>query len=335
MINKNKFFKNKTILITGGTGSFGKAFTEEILKSRYQIKKLIIFSRDELKQFEMSEYYGGNKKLRFFLGDVRDKDRLKLAFDGIDIIIHAAALKQVPTAEYNPFEFVKTNILGAQNIIESALEFKIPNILALSTDKASSPVNLYGATKLCSDKLFVSAQNLVGKNKKCKFSVVRYGNVMNSRGSIIPKFLKNNLNYFPVTNKQMTRFNITLIESVNFVLESLVDQRGGEIFIPILPSYKILDLCKAIDDKKKIKIIGIRPGEKIHEELCSSSESINTIILKKKYIILPPVQNNVAQTYDRKKFKFVKPYFSYNSGLNKNFLSLNQLKRLIFNKIQK
>ena len=278
----DKVFKNKTILITGGTGSFGKAFVYRLLEFK-NIKKIIIFSRDELKQeiFRLEKKIIKDKRIRFIIGDIRDSQSLNTAFQNVDYVIHAAALKQVVTAEYNPFEFIKTNVLGSQNIIEASLKNNIKNVIALSTDKASSPINLYGATKLCSDKLFVSAQNLVGR-KKIKFSVVRYGNVMSSRGSVIPK-MKDDIekyNKIFITHNNMTRFNITLQESVNFVMNSLLKSRGGEIFIPKLPSYKIMDLARAINKKVLIDIMGIRPGEKMHEEMISSSDSSNTIELK-------------------------------------------------------
>ena len=265
-----KFLNNKTILITGGTGSFGKAFVKKLLLSKIKYKKIIIFSRDEFKQYTFQNEIETKylKKIRFFLGDVRDKERLKSALEGVDVLVHAAALKQVPTAEYNPIEFIKTNIIGAQNIIETSIEKKVSNIIALSTDKASSPINLYGATKLCSDKLFLAANNIKG-NRKIKFSVLRYGNVMMSRGSVIPLFL-NKKKIIPITNKDMTRFSITLDESINFCIEALRVSKGGEIFVPKLKAYKILDLAKAINKNAKIKMVGTRQGEKINEELISS-----------------------------------------------------------------
>ena len=274
-------FNNKNVLITGGTGSFGKNLANFLLKKYKRIKRLVIFSRDELKQYELKKTLDINKHscLRFFLGDVRDKQRLTRALDGVDYVFHAAALKQVDTAEYNPFEFIKTNIMGAQNIIEACLDSKVKKIVALSTDKASSPVNLYGATKLCSDKLFTSANNISG-TRDIKFSVVRYGNVFGSRGSVFPKFIDlKKSDPFPVTDKTMTRFNISLTNSVEFVLNCICQQKGGEIFVPKLKSFKITDLCKAIDPNKKIKIIGKRPGEKVHEELISKVESSETIDL--------------------------------------------------------
>jgi UDP-N-acetylglucosamine 4,6-dehydratase/5-epimerase len=331
MINLT-FLKNKNILITGGTGSFGKSLINYLLKSKDCPKKIIIFSRDELKQYEISQSLKKDKnfkKLRFFIGDVRDKDRVKLALDSIDCVIHAAALKQVPAAEYNPFEFIKTNIIGAQNIIECVLNSKVTKVIALSTDKASSPVNLYGATKLCSDKLFTSAQNMSG-SRNIRFSVVRYGNVFGSRGSVFPYFkqLKKSES-FPVTHKSMTRFNITLNESVEFVLQSLKKQKGGEIFVPKLSSFKIIDLCKTIDQSKKIKIIGIRPGEKLHEELISKFEANETIDCGNYYVILPHKYYDTKYTYNEKKVKFVPKNFHYTSDSSQKFLNLTELSNLI------
>ena len=266
--------KNKSILITGGTGSFGKNFIKYIYKKHKNLKKIVVFSRDEWKQHELSnELKIEKKKIRFFLGDVRDSNRLITALKGIDIVIHAAALKQVPAAEYNPLEFIKTNISGANNVIEAALKNNVKKVIALSTDKAAAPINLYGATKLCSDKLFSSA-NLYKGSGKTIFSIVRYGNVFNSRGSVVPLFLKmKKKNLFPVTHENMTRFNITLTESVKMVEWAINHAKGGEIFVPKLKSYKILDLAKVINPKAKINIIGIRPGEKIHEQMITTDDS--------------------------------------------------------------
>lgn len=324
---------NKSILITGGTGSFGTKFINFITKKYTKIRRLVIFSRDELKQFELSKNYPVKKfpYIRFFIGDVRDKDRLQMALRDIDIIIHAAALKQVPTAEYNPFEAIKTNILGAQNIIECCLVNKVKKIVALSTDKAAAPVNLYGATKLCSDKLFLAANNIKG-SKDISFSVVRYGNVMGSRGSVIPEFIKQSKknNQILITDKRMTRFNISLQESVEMVDWSIKNCVGGETIIPKIPSYNVLDLAKAINAKAKIKYIGIRPGEKIHEELITSSDSFNTYDIGKYYIMLhinKPKQINYFK--NRFNAKRVKDGFSYTSGSNNDFLSINSIKKLI------
>ena len=269
------FLRNKTIFITGGTGSFGQAFTNFCLK--YNPKKIIIFSRDELKQFEMKNTIKKNnlKKIRFFIGDVRDISRLKFAMENVDYVIHAAALKQVPVAEYNPFEAIKTNIIGAQNVIDACLSTKVKKVIALSTDKAAAPVNLYGATKLASDKLFVAANGYKG-SKDIKFSVVRYGNVMGSRGSVIPYFLsQKEKNFLNITDKRMTRFNITLSEGVEFVYLALKNMLGGELFVPKLSSYNIIDLANVINSKAKLKLIGIRPGEKIHEEMITETDSLN------------------------------------------------------------
>ena len=284
-------FKNKKILITGGTGSFGKSFVERLLKKYKKISKLIIFSRDEFKQYEMQQVFSQKKFkfLRYFIGDVRDKDRLDFAFKDVDYVIHAAALKQVNTAEYNPFEFIHTNIIGAKNVIESAINRDVKKVLALSTDKACSPINLYGATKLCSDKLFCSANNIVGKSIKTKFSVVRYGNVFASRGSIIPLFIKQNKEKkdFTLTEQNMTRVNIFMNNAIDTVEWSLLNMKGSEIIVPKLKSFRIIDLIRAINDKPKIKLIGIRAGEKIHEELISESDSRLTIDIGNYYIILP------------------------------------------------
>ncbi len=323
---------NKTILITGGTGSFGQKFVKTILNKYKKVKKIIIFSRDELKQHEMSQEINDKnyKSVRYFIGDVRDKERLYKAFKEVDIVIHAAALKQVPTSEYNPSETIKTNILGTQNVIDACIDNKVQKLISLSTDKASSPVNLYGATKLCADKLVVGSQNTKG-NINYKACVVRYGNVLGSRGSVLPVFIKQRENkLFLITSKEMTRFNILLEEGIDLVLWSLKNCRGGEIFVPKIPSYKILDLAKAIDPKCKIKFIGIRAGEKIHEEMISVSEGYNTIDLGKYYSIIPSFSDYSIDKYI-KKFggKRVKNKFSYNSFENENYLSVKQLKKLI------
>ena len=323
-------FKNKSILITGGTGSFGKAFVKNLISKHKNFKRLVVFSRDELKQFEMS-----NKKefqhpnLRMFIGDIRDKERLYRATEGIDIVIHAAALKQVPTAEYNPFEYVKTNIIGTQNIVEVCLDRNINKTVALSTDKASSPINLYGATKLCSDKLIISANNIKG-NKKTIFSVVRYGNVMGSRGSIIPLFKKIVLTKkkLPLTHPEMTRFNISLNETVKLVEIAIKNSQQGEIFVPKLKSFYIKDLIEAMSNKKNnFDVIGIRPGEKIHEELINSAEARNTVEFKDYYAVLPYLSETEIKNYCKKnKSKIVTKNFSYNSGTNKIFMKIKDLK---------
>lgn len=319
------------ILITGGTGSFGKAFLKYLLKNYPKVNKIVIFSRDELKQYELNESLSDieKKKVRFFIGDIRDKERLKLAFEEIDIIVHAAALKQVPAAEYNPIEFIKTNVLGAQNIIEAAIERKVKKVIALSTDKAAAPVNLYGATKLCSDKLFISANNLVGRNPS-SFSVVRYGNVMMSRGSVIPKILDcvKNKKIFYLTHKDMTRFNLSLEEGVRFVLKSIKMSKGGEIFIPKIPSYKLTDVVKAFGKNLECKLGQIRYGEKLHEEMITKSDSIYTLDCKSFYIICSSFKHK--ETLRKKyKAKSLGESFSYNSLNNINYLSVNKIKSLI------
>lgn len=330
-------FNNQTILITGGTGSFGKRLTEILLKN-YNLKKLIIYSRDELKQSEMQKNIQSKNKanVRFFIGDVRDLNRLKQAMGGVDIVVHAAALKHVPIAEYNPFEAVKTNIIGAQNVIDASMANKVKKVIALSTDKAAAPINLYGATKLASDKLFIAANNFRGK-KNIKFSVVRYGNVMGSRGSVIPYFLEcKKKNFLPITDKNMTRFSITLDEGVKFVINSLNKMYGGEIFIPKIPSFKITDLANAISSKIKLKIVGLRPGEKLHEEMITESDSINTIEFKHYYIIVSDSEfNNVNKNFFLRKNmgKLCKNNFSYNSKNNKKFLTVKELKQLIIKNV--
>lgn len=332
-------FANKTILVTGGTGSFGSRFVSIFLKKYPKLKKIIIFSRDELKQFNMAEKieFRNQHKIRFFIGDVRDKERLMMALNEVDYVIHAAALKHVPIAEYNPFEFIKTNIIGAQNLIEACIQTNVKKVIALSTDKAAAPINLYGATKLCSDKLFISANNIVGK-KNITFSIVRYGNVLMSRGSVIPKFINDiKINkVLGITHPEMTRFNITLDEGVHFVIQALINSIGGEIFVPKLQSFKIIDLLKCFDEKLKYKIIGIRPGEKLHEEMITMSDSYNTIEAKRFYVILPHERkiifdkNRTIDQYLKKHSakKTPAPY-SYNSKDNKDYLSIKKLKQII------
>jgi UDP-N-acetylglucosamine 4,6-dehydratase (inverting) len=332
---------NKTILVTGGTGSFGKKFIETVF-DRYKPKKIIVYSRDELKQFEMEHSdklnrYDRENRLRFFIGDVRDLERLKRSMEGVDIVIHAAALKQVPAAEYNPFEAVKTNILGGQNVIDACLSRGVEKVIALSTDKAAAPINLYGATKLTSDKLFIAANNYKG-NREIKFSVVRYGNVMGSRGSVIPFFLARKKDgVLPITDERMTRFNITIQEGVDFVLKNLERMWGGELFVPKIPSYKIVDVAKAIDGNCKIKIVGIRPGEKLHEEMITSTDSINSIEYEDYFVILPSTQlwdlDKFRKESNSKEGKICKPGFSYNSEENDKFLTVEEIRELIIHNV--
>ncbi len=322
---------NKSILITGGTGSFGKKFTETILNLYPDVKRLVIFSRDELKQYEMALQFPKEKypMIRFFIGDVRDEARLARAMEGIDVVIHTAALKQVPTAEYNPDEFIKTNIGGAQNVVNASLSKNIKIVVALSTDKAAAPINLYGATKLVSDKLFISANNIKG-SRDLRFSVVRYGNVMGSRGSVIPFFMnKAKQGELPITHKDMTRFNISLEEGVEMVLWAIKNAMGGEIFVPKIPSYTIETVAKAIAPNAKLIDIGIRPGEKLHEEMITVSDSYNTIDIGKYYVILPMDSKNERFLNYYKDSKLVEPGFSYNSGTNEEWVSIEEMQELI------
>ncbi len=325
---------NKTILVTGGTGSFGKAFIKKVLTKWPNVKKVIIFSRDELKQFEMAQQFQNDKRLRFFLGNVREEKRLIRAFEDVDYVIHAAALKQVPAAEYNPIEFVKTNVIGAENIINAALKCNVKRVVALSTDKAAAPINLYGATKLCSDKLFISANNIKG-SKDIRFSAVRYGNVMGSRGSVIPFFMKKKKEgILPITDREMTRFNITLDAGVDMVLYALENAWGGELYVPKIPSYKITELATAIAPECEQKIVGIRPGEKIHEEMITESDSYNTIDLGKYYAILPQRVNwDIEQYLEKFDAKYVQKGFTYNSGTNDEWLSIEEIRQLIVDHI--
>jgi UDP-N-acetylglucosamine 4,6-dehydratase (inverting) len=323
---------NKSILITGGTGSLGKALTKRIFAEWPSVKRLIIFSRDEQKQFQMAQEYPESQypQIRFFIGDVRDTDRLKRAFKGVDYIIHAAAMKHVPIAEYNPMECVKTNINGAENIINAALDSDVQHVVALSTDKAAAPINLYGATKLASDKLFVAANNIRGNNP-IKFSVVRYGNVMGSNGSVIPFFMKKRAEgILPITVKEMTRFNISLDGGVDMVLHALKTAWGGEIFVPKIPSYRITDMATAIGPNCEHKLIGIRPGEKIHEEMITESDSFFTYDLGKYYAIIPQTPRwdikKFVQTFDARK---VAEGFKYNSGQNTEWETVEGLRKLI------
>jgi UDP-N-acetylglucosamine 4,6-dehydratase len=325
-------FKNKSILITGGTGSFGKEFIRNIQK-RYLPKKIIVFSRDELKQYEMSQEFS-QKNMRFFLGDVRDRDRLVMATKGIDYIVHCAALKQVPAAEYNPTECIKTNIYGAENVIYAALQNNIKKVIALSTDKAANPINLYGATKLASDKLFIAANNMIGENNT-EFSVVRYGNVVGSRGSVVTffnKLIEKNIYTFPVTDIKMTRFWITLKQGVDFVIKSFERMHGGEIFVPKLPSILITDLVAAMNSKAKIKVIGIRPGEKLHETMCPQDDAHLTLEFKDHFVIKPTIIFTKSISYKTNKIgekgKLVKKEFEYNSRINKKFLTSKEILKI-------
>ena len=322
---------NKSILLTGGTGSFGRQFLQNVVNKYKKIKRLVIFSRDEFKQFELPKKFNTTKYpfLRFFVGDVRDKERLKSTLKEIEIVIHSAALKQVPTAEYNPFEYINTNVIGAENLIQACLESNVKKVIALSTDKAVAPINLYGATKLCSDKLFIAANNIKGK-QDILFTVVRYGNVMSSRGSIVPFFqeLSKKQDFLPITDLRMTRFNISIESAVNFVIKCLKIAKGGEIFVPKIPSYKVTDLAKAINNNCKFKIIGKRPGEKIHEEMITINDSYNTLEFKDYFIIASSDKlNDYKKSY--KNAKLVKENFSYTSENNKDFLNIKKIKDLI------
>lgn len=323
---------DKSILITGGTGSFGKAFTKIVLKKFPRIKRLVIFSRDEQKQFQMAQEYPHDQypMIRFFIGDIRDYNRLKAALEGIDTVVHAAAMKHVPIAEYNPMECIKTNILGAENVINASLERNVQHVVALSTDKAAAPINLYGATKLASDKLFIAANNIKG-SRNIRFSVVRYGNVMGSNGSVIPFFLKKKKEgILPITDSAMTRFNISLDEGVEIVLFALFNAWGGELFVPKIPSYRITDVAMAIGPDCKHPVIGIRPGEKIHEEMITMSDSFSTYDLGNYYTILPQVPIwKLSDFTDHFKAVKVPDGFNYSSGTNKEWLSVEQLRTLI------
>ena len=326
------FTKDSKILVTGGTGSFGKAFIAKLLRHPPIVKRIVVFSRDELKQWELQQAYPADRypQLRFFIGDVRDRSRLSRAFEGIDVVVHAAALKQVPAAEYNPIEFINTNVLGAENVVQACLDTGVKRVVALSTDKAAAPINLYGATKLCSDKLFIAANNIKGK-RDLRFSVVRYGNVMGSRGSVIPFFLeKAKTGVLPITDPAMTRFNISLSEGVAMVLWALGNSLGGELFVPKIPSYRITDVAEAIGPSCEKPITGIRPGEKIHEEMITSSDSFTTIDLGAYYAILPS-DGRVQKRYQEAGISSepVATGFAYNSGTNTEFLSVEQLRALI------
>ncbi len=322
----------KSVLITGGTGSLGRALTKHIFKTYPDLKRLVIYSRDEQKQFQMGQMYPNDKfpQIRFFIGDIRDEQRVKRALKGIDYVIHAAAMKHVPVAEYNPMECIKTNVLGAENLINACLETEVERVVALSTDKATAPINLYGATKLTSDKLFIAANNIRGWNP-IKFSVVRYGNVMGSNGSVIPFFLnKRKEGVLPITDPNMTRFNISLQGGVNMVMHALEHAWGGELFVPKIPSYKIMDVAEAIGPDCEKPIIGIRPGEKIHEEMITSSDSFNTYDLGKYYAILPQVPRFKLEDFiEQNQAKPVERGFRYNSGENDEWETVESLRRLI------
>jgi UDP-N-acetylglucosamine 4,6-dehydratase (inverting) len=323
----------KSILITGGTGSFGKMFTKLILERFPNVTKLVILSRDEQKHFQMGQEYPESKypQMRYFIGDVRDKKRLIRAFEGVDIVIHAAAMKHVHLAEYNPMECVKTNVMGAENVIDAALESNVQNVVALSTDKAAAPINLYGATKLASDKLFIAANNIKGK-RDVKFSVVRYGNVMGSNGSVMPFFLKKRKEgILPITDLNMTRFNISLEDGCEMVFYAIEKALGGEIFVPKIPSYKIVDVATAIGPNCEKRVVGIRPGEKLHEEMITASDSYNTLDLGKYYAILPQKSDNYTKEEYKLKFNAVdvEPGFAYNSGSNVEWESVESLRELV------
>lgn len=323
---------DKVILLTGGTGSFGHEFTRTIFK-KFKPKKVIIFSRDEFKQHEMAKLFpSGKYPIRYFLGDIRDRDRLYRAFEGVDYVVHAAALKHVPALEYNPMEAVKTNVLGADNIVDAAIDRGVKKVIALSSDKAVNPINLYGATKLAAEKIFIAANAYAGA--KVKFACVRYGNVVGSRGSVIPFFLnlkKRNIDEFPVTDERMTRFWITLEEGVELVIKALEEAGGGEVFVPIIPSMKITDLVKAIEPKARLKIVGIRPGEKMHETLISEDELRQTRIFKEMYVIVPQFfeKSEIHEKYD--KCRSVKDGFIYRSDKNERWVTVTELQEMIKN----
>ena len=321
----------KTVLITGGTGSFGRRFTETALK-QYNPKRLIVFSRDELKQSEMQAQFGEKEypNIRYFIGDVRDRDRLYRAFDGVDIVIHAAALKQVPAAEYNPIEAIKTNVLGAANVVDAAIDRGVSKVIALSTDKAASPINLYGATKLCSDKLFVAANSYSGAHQT-RFSVVRYGNVVGSRGSVVPLFLQQRkTGKLPITDARMTRFWITLERGVEFVLQCLGEMRGGEIFVPKIPSMKLIDLARVIGPDCDMEIVGRRPGEKLHEVMVTEDDAQNTLEYDDFYAILPTVRSwNNDQARENGDGRPCPEGFRYSSETNTRWLTVAELEQII------
>ena len=336
----NRTFEFESILITGGTGSFGKKLVHTLLE-RTDVKRIVIFSRDELKQFEMANLAWLKphlSRVRFFLGDVRDAERMRLAMEGIDVCVHAAALKQVPAAEYNPFEAIKTNVIGAQNVIDACRTNGVKRVVALSTDKAAAPINLYGATKLCSDKLFVAANNYRGSTPTT-YCAVRYGNVMGSRGSVIPFFMaRKDTGVLPITDPRMTRFSITLQQGVDFVLDCLERMWGGELFVPKIPSYNILDIAKAIAPDAKIEVVGIRPGEKLHEEMITTTDALATLEFDDYFVILPS-----TPLWDLRKFsaesghgegKLTSDGFAYDSGANDHFLTVDELRELIATEVE-
>ncbi|MFM7704427.1 MAG: UDP-N-acetylglucosamine 4,6-dehydratase (inverting) [Rubrivivax sp.] len=324
--------RDQSILITGGTGSFGRALVRTILQRWPDVRRIVVFSRDEFKQFEMAQQFPASKypQMRFFIGDVRDAQRLRRAMEGIDIVVHAAAMKQVPASEYNPFECIKTNVLGAQNVIEACLDSQVRRVVALSTDKAAAPINLYGATKLCSDKLFVAANNVRG-SRDLRFSVVRYGNVLGSRGSVIPFFLdRREQGELPITDPAMTRFSISLQQGVDMVLWAIDRAWGGEILVPKLPSYRITDVAEAVAPQARQRVVGVRPGEKIHEEMITASDSPNTVDLGDYYAILPSSPEFSIDDYcARMEASRVQSGFCYDSGSNEEFLSVPQLRAMI------
>lgn len=322
----------KGVLVTGGTGSFGRAFVKALLGPELGVSRIVVFSRDELKQFEMKEdpAFRTDPRLRFFIGDVRDKQRLDRAMEGVHVVVHAAALKQIPAAEVNPFEAIKTNILGAQNVIESALDMGVEHVVALSTDKAAAPINLYGATKLCSDKLFVAANHFRG-SRKLKFTVVRYGNVIGSRGSVVPYFLKKRKEcVLPITDPEMTRFTISLQEGIQLVLFVLQSAWGGEIFVPKIPSMRVVDVATAIAPDARTEVVGIRPGEKLHEEMITASDSLQTLEFDNHYVIAPSLPLwDIDRYLEENRGRRCETGFSYNSGTNQVFLGVEAIRKLI------
>lgn len=333
---ENIDWTDTSILVTGGTGSFGKRFVEMLFESYPDIRRVVVYSRDELKQYEMAQMFPAKKypAIRFFIGDIREQQRLQRAMEGIDIVVHAAALKQVPAAEYNPFEAIRTNVLGAQNVIEAALDTGVSRVVALSTDKAAAPINLYGATKLCSDKLFIAANNLKG-HRKISFSVVRYGNVMGSRGSVIPFFLKRRASgVLPITDPRMTRFNISLDDGVAMVMYTLKNSLGGEMLVPKIPSYRIIDVAEAIGPECEKPVVGIRAGEKLHEEMVTASDSQNTVENDRYYVIVPMLygidQDKTCELFSKHHHATpVETDFRYSSDKNKDWLTVEQIRQQI------